>query len=349
MKNKHKAIPAHSALFKKIRKAVHSQIKSDPNYIKKYVGIKFLVYFTIITGFYLNLFYIENPWWFTLNFIGLGITVLLICFNFAHDLSHDTVFKKKKWNYRCYVAVFTLAGAHAAAWKERHIHAHHFAPNVLGYDSDLEISNWIRVIPGSSYFGHHRLQHLYAPFTYMVYSLFWVFVKDFVILFSEENKNKPWKYYLVFGIQKITYLTYILVFPLIWGVQSVWVVLFAFLAMHLIQSFFLLFTFFITHHVKGMKYPQTDNNGIISTSWLDNQVGSSNDFHPFSDLANFIFGGFNNHIAHHLFPHIHHVYYPRLNKILYKELKANGISPNKTTYWGGVKNHLLHLKELSIA
>lgn len=68
--------------------------------------------------------------------------------------------------------------------------------------------------------------------------------------------------------------------------------------------------------------------------------------YPYSRIANFIFGGFNNHVAHHLFPHIHHIYYPDLNKILYKILVENGVQPNQTTYWGGVCSHLRLLKRM---
>jgi linoleoyl-CoA desaturase len=61
----------------------------------------------------------------------------------------------------------------------------------------------------------------------------------------------------------------------------------------------------MTHHVEHTEYPSVQN-GVINSSWLMNQVKSSNDMYPFSPAANFIFGGFNNHTAHHLFPHIHH-------------------------------------------
>lgn len=69
--------------------------------------------------------------------------------------------------------------------------------------------------------------------------------------------------------------------------------------------------------------------------------------HPFSETANFILGGFNNHIAHHLFPHYHHIYYPKLNRILYRILLSNNIKPNQTSYWGGLISHLRLLKRMS--
>ena len=100
----------------------------------------------------------------------------------------------------------------------------------------------------------------------------------------------------------------------------------------------------MTHHVLKTEYPTTDVDGLIKTSWIMNQIKSSNDMHPFSELANFILGGFNNHIAHHLFPHVHHIHYPKLNRILYKILEENEIYPNQTSYFGGIVSHLKLLK-----
>ncbi|MFN7831960.1 MAG: hypothetical protein ACK5Q2_08240 [Bacteroidota bacterium] len=77
-----------------------------------------------------------------------------------------------------------------------------------------------------------------------------------------------------------------------------------------------------------------------------NVVGSSNDMHPFSAVANFIFGGFNNHIAHHLFPNYHHIYYPKISRIVYGILEKHHIHPNHTTYRGGVVSHLRLLRRM---
>lgn len=349
MKNKHINIPEDLLLFKKISKAVQAQIKINSSEIKQRLVLKFIFYLTLTISFYAGIFWVKNPFIFIAIFVGYGFSSLLFSFNFAHDFSHNTIFKSKQWNHFGFVLMYTMVGAHAEAWKDRHVHSHHYAPNVQGYDSDLDISSLIRVIPGSEYRWHHKFQHLYAPIAYMSYSLFWVFIKDFVLLFSaaEYGVKKDWKYHLSFWLQKGIYIGYLFILPLLFSHQSGMIVLVGFLLMHLLQSLFLLFTFFITHHVVGMKYPTTDTEGKINTSWLDNQIGSSNDFYPFSELANFIFGGFNNHIAHHLFPNINHAYYPKLNKILYRILKDHGITPNETTYFGGVKNHLLHLKNLS--
>jgi linoleoyl-CoA desaturase len=351
LKDKHIHIARDSDLLAALYRQVEEQLVVDDRAFYAKLLAKFIFYFSITACLYSLLYIVENTFLFVLCFVMYGFASLLFAFNFAHDFAHNTIFKSKKWNNLCFIFAYTMVGAHAEAWKQRHIHAHHYAPNVEGHDSDLSITHLIRVIPGSEYFWFHRFQPIYAPLAYTTYSLFWLFVKDFVILFSKDEytKKKGLRYHLSFWAQKIVYITYLLLLPLLLSQQSGYVVLTGFLLMHGLQSLFLLFTFFMTHHVEATEYPTTDENGYIRASWLMNQVKSSNDMHPFSETANFILGGFNNHIAHHLFPHYHHIHYPKLNRILYGVLTENGIRPNQTTYWGGVVSHLRLLKRMSCA
>ena len=349
MRDKHAHIATDSALLKTIYRRVDEQLVTDRKTLTRALWLKFFLYFPMTVAAYAALYCVHNAVAFTACFIGYGLLSVLFAFNFSHDFSHNTIFKSKYANNLGFTLIYTLVGAHAAAWKHRHIQSHHYAPNVEAYDSDLKISKLIRVVPGSEYCWYHRFQQYYAPFAYTIYSLFWIFVKDFVILFSKDEytRSKGLAYHLSFWLQKAVYIIYLLALPLVLSAQPCYVVITAFLAMHLFQSLFLLFTFFMTHHVESTQYPTTNEQGTINTSWLMNQVGSSNDMHPFSPLANFILGGFNNHIAHHLFPHIHHVYYPRLSRILYDTLAQHNIHPNHTTYRGGIVSHLRLLKRMS--
>ncbi len=348
MRDKHIHIARDSELLKTIYREVEKQLIINKKSFALKIWVKFIFYFSLSVACYTSLYTSKSPAVFVLCFILYGFISMLFAFNFSHDFSQNTIFKSKKLNNLCFIIIYTIVGAHAEAWKQRHINSHHYAPNVEDYDSDLKITKLIRVIPGSKQFWYHRYQHIYAPFAYTTYSLFWIFIKDFVILFSKDEyaEKKNFRYHLSFWIQKIFYITFIIVLPLFFSLQKWYIVLSGFVLMHLFQSLFLLFTFFMTHHVEETEYPTTDENGYITTSWLMNQVKSSNDMHPFSETANFILGGFNNHIAHHLFPHYHHIHYPRLNEILYGILLKNNIKPNQTTYWNGIISHLRLLKRM---
>jgi linoleoyl-CoA desaturase len=312
MKAKHIKNPEHTLLYKSLLKEIKNSIKFDPNKVRKYFTRKALFYVSISLLSYSLFFVLKNPLMFLLNYMVFGMLAVMLCFNFAHDLSHNALLKKPKWNNFFFEMIYTMVGAHPSAWKARHLHSHHFAPNVKHFDTDLAITGLIRVIPDSERKWYHRFQHIYAPIAYMSYSLYWVCLKDFLVLrqFAPKTKSKRPAYYTLFTGLKMLYFLYLIVLPLVFGHQSVGIVLLAFLLMHLSQSLYTLFTFFITHHVSDSLYPNSDEKGIIDTTWFMNQVKSSNDFYPFSRWANFVFGGVNNHIAHHLFPTIIHYYYP---------------------------------------
>lgn len=351
MRTKHIHIPSDSKLLQLIYSEVEQKVITNKQNIRLTLVFKFLFFTALCYLLYTSLLVVSSKLSFILFYVLYGCASLLFAFNFGHDLSHNTIFHSKKLNHLLFILVYTTVGAHAEAWKQRHIDSHHYAPNVKAYDSDLNITNLIRVIPKSNYAWFHRYQHWYAPLAYTTYSLYWIFIKDILLLktYLQSKAENKTRYLGSFLLQKTCYIGYLLFIPILFCKHSWPWVLLGFIVMHLVQSFFLLFTFFMTHHVEGTIYPSTNEDGSINTSWIMNQVKSSNDMHPFSTIANFIFGGFNNHIAHHLFPHYHHIFYPHINRILYPLLKQHGVKPNQTSYVGGMRSHWIHLKNLSFA
>jgi linoleoyl-CoA desaturase len=238
MKDKHIYIAQDNELLSSIYRQVNEKLIIDQRHFVFKIWTKFIFYFSLSAFCYSLLYRADSPLYFIFCFILFGFASILFAFNFSHDFSHNTIFRSKKLNNLCFIFIYTLVGAHAEAWKQRHIHSHHYAPNVEDYDSDLKISKLIRVIPDSKHYWYHRYQHLYAPFAYTTYSLFWVFIKDFVILFSKDgySKKKDLTYHLSFWAQKSFYLTLILILPLLFSRQSWYIVLTGFTFMHLLQS-----------------------------------------------------------------------------------------------------------------
>jgi linoleoyl-CoA desaturase len=350
MKVSHLNVSAHNELYKFILNQIDLKLSMDKRKANRYFALKGIFYLSLAITSYILIYLISSPIAFVLNFVLFGFLAVLLCFNFAHDLSHHSIFKRPFWDNLFFEFIYTLVGAHPEAWKKRHINSHHIAPNVAGYDTDLAITGLIRVLPQGDRKWYHKYQYIYAPFAYMTYSFYWVFMKDFIVLkqFAPKTKQQQPRYLVTFITLKLFYLFYLLIFPLLYSNVSIWIVLTAFLVMHMVQSVYTLFTFFITHHVYDADYPTANNEGVIGTSWFMNQVKSSNDFYPFSNVANFFFGGVNNHVAHHLFPHICHYHYPKLNLILYDVLQKNNIIPNQSTYLGGIVSHLKLLKKRGV-
>jgi len=309
--------------------------------------LKFIFYFGVLSLLWLLILTVESKFLFFGCYIAFGIWGILLALNFAHDFSHDTVFKNRTINLLGFIFLYAILGAHAESWKLRHTDAHHVAPNVGGLDTDLNMVVWIRLIPTSTFRNYHKYQPFYLFAVYALYSLFWVFIKDPVFVFNQIRKGevKSVNYVLSFILQKLFYFSIVLFLPIVFSSQPLSVVLIGFFFMHIIQSLFLSVTFMSTHHVVGASYPEINSEGRISVSWMRNQINCSNDFHPFSSVANFIFGGFNNHIAHHLFPHIHHFHYPKVNKIIYPILEKNGFTLLNNSYFASVYSHFKLLKQ----
>lgn len=285
------------------------------------------------------------------SYLSLGLILVLLGLNFAHDFSHNTIFKSKKINNTFFEGLFMLMGINGYLWKKRHTHSHHNYPNTEGYDVDIELGSIVHLAKSISPKKYHKWQHVYAPFLYGIYTLYWVFYKDFKLFFQKQHANLMFKKHSVkehlkFWIFKGFYVFYLVIIPMFYTPFSVFQILLAFLIFHLLVAWFLLFTFLITHHVEKTEYFNGDKGILNSSSWMLHQVKSSNDFHPFKQWANFIFGGFNCHVAHHLFPNASHIYYPEISKIIYKKLYQNNIIPNTTTFLGGIKSHIRLLKKL---
>ena len=311
-----------------------------------FLVLKFIFFFGILALFWFGILNTTSILIFYGCYISFGIWGILLALNFAHDFSHDTVFKNRLLNLLGFIFLYSILGAHAESWKSRHTDAHHVAPNVGGLDTDLNMVGWIRLIPTTPLKDYHKYQRFYLIAVYALYSLFWILIKDPLFVWNQiRKKDVPSVAYLFsFLLQKLFYFSLLLILPIIYSNQPLSIILIGFGFMHVIQSLFLSLTFMSTHHVVGASYPEINSDRRISTSWMRNQINCSNDFHPFSPLANFIFGGFNNHIAHHLFPHIHHFHYPKINRIIYPILQKNGFTLLNSSYFGSVCSHFQLLK-----
>jgi linoleoyl-CoA desaturase len=60
-------------------------------------------------------------------------------------------------------------------------------------------------------------------------------------------------------------------------------------------------------------------------SWSHHQVLTVIDFATKNPVLNLLFGGFNHHVTHHLFPSICHIHYPKLTPIIAQTCKEFGL------------------------
>jgi linoleoyl-CoA desaturase len=342
-------IEAHEELFHTIRLEVAAFMQANKNKHQLWLLVKFCVYAPLLTMAYLFIFRVQSFACLLLLYTGMGYLLVFLGLNFAHDFAHNTLFKSSRLNNGCFEALFLLMGINGYLWKKRHIHSHHVHPNMEGYDVDIELSGIIRFSNEQPAKGYHLFQPIYAPLLYLTYTLYWIGYKDVFLFFKRKHANltfdthplREWVKLIVF---KVLYISYMLLLPALFSSFTWLQILAVFLGMHLMKSGFLLFTFLISHHVENIAY---HGHSPLYSSWFMHQIRSANDFHPFSSTANFIFGGFNCHVAHHLFPSVPHPYYPEISRIIYRNLAKNSIPVHQTSYLGGIVSHITLLKLVS--
>jgi len=335
------------AVLATIRESVHDHLMHKTRLgTRSFIWIKGIVLFSLSVLFFAASLLSHPAALIILFYCLFGWTLLLLGFNLGHDAAHNCLPAGKKTNQFVFELVFAMLGANPYLWKIRHIHSHHPYPNVDGCDADIELTTLLRFSDSQPKLRMHRCQHIYAPVLYTIYTLYWIGYKDFVLFFRNKQANilfdsHPKLEWVKLFVYKTFYIAIFLGLPLIIHPGSIAIFLFAFLLMHLINSLFLLFTFLISHHV-----PQTHHGDLNDQSWMMQQITSSADFHAESKWAYWLFGGFNAHTAHHLFPRISHVHYPVVTKIIRENLRRHKLPYNSFTFLNGIRFHLKFLKEM---
>jgi len=340
--------------YKTLKKEVNMAITKKIVYkAKKLLWIKFSIYFllfifgliTLYSNIHNNLFLL------IINYLIIGQIGILLAFNIAHDAVHNTISKYKKLNSFIYHFIFNLQGTNARLWKIRHLNSHHIFPNVDGCDADIDDNKLIRMSPSQKKQVWHKFQHIYVPILYALYTLHWIIIKDFVYL-KKKNlanlKNQKHSIWIVVEliIWKLIYFGYMVLFPYILNDYRFFELLFAFLLMHLFISLFFVFTLIISHLCDETEFPCVDENGVLPYNYYQHQLVVSLDYHPTSRFANWIFGGFNSHAAHHLFPKIPHTCYPIITPLIKKNAFKFNYPYNELNILKAIKSHFKYLKKL---
>lgn len=339
--------PQQSSFFKGLSKEIYQYLKSKKH--GSYAGINFwlktLLLTAIIGASYTLILIAQNHTLLLVSYIVLGFGMLLFAFNVAHDASHNSISKNKKLNYVLYYASFMLQGVNGYLWRKRHVEEHHPYPNIPHRDPDLINTKFLRYSESQPLKKYHRWQAFYALPLYAVYTLFWLFIKDFTRKGNDLNKQKFKRQIIINIFHKLIYLFLLIGLPYLIGSFGLGWYLFCFLCLHFVASIFLVFTFTMSHYISGQ--PEVViHDGTLQNSWEVHQVVSSVDFHSQSKFALFFFGGFNCHVAHHLFPGVSHVHYPAMSKIIKNYLANYKVPMREVRFLQGIRLHFKLLWEM---
>lgn len=303
----------------------------------------------VLAGSWIALYLLHPGSW---AFVGLylsgGLAQTFLLLNVAHDSNHNAIssrpFVNKTLNY-----VFDLCGVNSYMWRILHHRGHHSCVNLHGEDDALSGRGIFRFTPHDSRTPWHRFQHIYALLVYALFSLDYVFFRDFLSFFVPSHgylkrTRHSWREIAILFTGKAFYLSYMLVLPVLILGKSPLLVAGAFLLVHLIVGLSVTLVFQTTHTIDSTYFP-------IDRGEFENGVyhifATTADYATDNPVVGWLTGGLNHHIVHHLCPHVCHTHYAPLTRIVRETAAEFGIAYRQHPTMGrAIRHHLILLKQL---
>jgi linoleoyl-CoA desaturase len=310
---------------------------------------KIAIGMAVLAGSWIAL-YMFHPaaWAFVALYVLGGLAQTFLLLNIAHDSNHNAISSRpainKSLNY-----VFDLCGMSSYMWRILHHRGHHSCINLHGEDDAIEGHGLFRFTPHDPRAPLHRFQHIYALFLYALFSLEYVFVRDFQSFFFPGHAyltrtKHPLREYFVLFAGKAFYLTYMLVLPVMVLKESPLLILAAFFVVHLIVGLSVVLVFQTTHVIEDTYFPLHRNefeNGVYHV------FATTADYATENPLVGWLVGGLNHHVVHHLCPYVCHTHYAPLTRIVKQTAEEFGVPYRQhTTMTKAIWHHLQLLKQL---
>ena len=316
---------------------------------------KTIILWTTFIAAYLTLMLVAVPTFVAILLcVFLGLNASVIGFSVMHDANHGSYSPSTKLNDFVGLSANFL-GASSFFWKQKHNIIHHTYTNVDGIDDDIAKSPIIRQCESQKWVPAHKVQHLYLVPIYCLSSIFWIFFMDFTKYFTRKiYTTEAWKMTAknkaIFWGTKIYYAAVYIAIPImVWGFGP-W--LLGFFVFHAAMGISLSLVFQMAHVVENTEFEHIplDATKHVETAWAEHQIRTTSNFAMDNKVINWLVGGLNFQIEHHLFPRISHVHYPAISKLVEQKCKEYGFPYNYyTTFTEALGSHFKVMKDLGKA
>lgn len=350
MKNKITFAREDQEFIKCLNLKVESYFRNSnqDKYGNSQLHVKALGLFALYVFVYMSVYFYSNLIAVYVCYAVMGPLTVFLALNIGHEAAHNIFCKSKKMN-SFLVFVFDLMGASSQVWIYKHVHSHHKHTNIHKEDLELEQPSIVRIFPQSAFLFFHKYQQYYMPFLYCIYTLIWFCIRDYNDFFklrSQMSKGKPMREMFVFFLYKFVFILRMLILPAIVLPFSWLQIGGAFLLCNIVSSITVTFALISTHVGEHSEFPEPDEEDKLNHSWVRHQFKTTSDFSTDSLLVTELYGGFNHHLTHHLFPFVSHVHYPELTRIIREVSKEyNFVTFPQPTIGAAIASHFRFLGE----
>jgi len=344
--------PANASSFPKVLRRRLDNFLYDGHISPKAdiaLWIKMAVGLLVLAGCWIAL-YALNPdsWKFVAIYLLNGFAQTFLMLNIAHDSNHNAISSLRSVN-KALNYVFDVCGINSYMWRILHHRGHHSCINLHGEDDALTGRSIFRFTPHEPRAPLQRFQHIYALFFYALFSLDYIFLRDFECFFFPSHEylkrtRHPMREYAILFAGKGFYLTYMLILPVVLLGKSFLLVALAFVLTHIIIGLAVSLVFQTTHTVDSTYFPSSRDE---FDSGVYHIFATTADYATGNPLVAWLAGGLNHHIAHHLCPFACHTHYAALTQIVKETAQEYGVPYRENpTMSRAILHHLILLKQL---
>jgi fatty acid desaturase len=324
-----------------------SQIVEQQGLLEKqylYYAGKILLTLCLLLGNILCLAIIDNPWIQIANALFLAFVfaqILLI----GHSAGHGQIFRSPGKNDLISFVIGLVVGLSRSWWNEKHNIAHHGSPNVVGVDTDIDIS--VLALSKEQAIGKRGLYRFVTRYqSFFFFPILFLQGVSFrsasvLYLLRPSIRKQPVKKSCIL-VELVLILVHLAGYALLLlFFLDHWWHLILFAVIH--QGFMGLYmgSIFAPNH-KGMFMP--DKNSRIGFLWR--QVPTARNVkNPW--LFDFWFGGLNYQIEHHLFTDMPQNKLREAQKIVKIFCKDHDIPYSETGFFQTYKEILEYLRAVS--
>ena len=283
--------PSTSNEYQELTRLIRDQglLVKQPGYYAR----NFLVTLGLLALGFTILAFVEALWFQLLDAVLLSVIFARIAF-LGHDAGHRQILRSARWNDIVGLGISFLMGMERTWWVEKH-NRHHSNPNQTGLDPDIDIpvlafTEKEALAKGGFYRLIVRYQAwLFYPMLTME-GVFGLRLAGFMYLLNNRVKYP--------GVEQVLFAAHFVVYlGLLFYLLPPWHAV-AFIVVHqMLFGLHMGFVFAPNH--KGM--PILENNNEMD--YLTKQVVTARNIKP-NPVVDFMYGGLNYQIEHHLFPNM---------------------------------------------
>ncbi|MDH5600176.1 MAG: fatty acid desaturase [Gammaproteobacteria bacterium] len=284
------------------------------------------------------------PPWGLLAAIPMGLATSSLIGYFGHEFIHGNIFTRLSQRRGYWVLNNILWGIFIPFMPEKYFQyehiRHHNYPMHPDHDYDVfALKDFVRLSPAITKKRHHDFQHMYAPFTYGVY-IFLQLLGGYTTSFFEKReilKDKGSLRDIIFS--SLVAVSFHFILP-VYLANAWWVLLGAGLYFFSWQS-----AIYISSGLPHMT--ELSKNENKTNSWSYHVCNSTKNLKAGNKFFNWLTGGLNCHLNHHLLPSVPQEHLHAVTPIIEQTCKEFGYPyTNYTSFKSYYSDHFQFLKTL---